>query len=153
VDITIEGKRFEPIRNGSFAHDIWLTKKIREAGLSNVAIGDDETEDQFIERIAMAAYESGAALELLGGLFIPAGADARSWTPELATQSAEFFGNVTDPESKRELRKQIAAALFYFFVNALASSKTSPKSGRQGMKEVSERRAIEDASASETGAS
>lgn len=141
------------MRNGSFAHDIWLTKKIREAGLSNVAIGDDETQDQFIERIAMTAYESGAALELLGGLFIPDGTDPRAWTPALARQTAEFFGNVTDPESKRELRQQIAAALFYFFVSALASSKTSPKSGRQETKEVSERHATEDASVSGTGAS
>lgn len=153
MDITIEGKRFEPMRNGSFAHDIWLTKKIREAGLSNIAIRDDESEDEFIERIALSAYESGAALDMLGGLFVPAGTDPRVWTPGMAKDTADFFGNVTDPESKRELRKQIAAALFYFFASALASSKTSPKSGPQGMKEASERHATEDASASAIGAS
>lgn len=151
MEITIEGKRFVPMQNGTFAHDIWLTRKIREAGLAGIAIGDDETQDEFIDRIAVSAYESGLALQLLGGLFIPAGTEARDWTPELAAQTADFFGNVTDLDSKQALRMQIASALFYFFVNALAASKTSPKSG-QVKKEADERHATEDASASEIGA-
>jgi len=151
VEITIEGKRFEPVRNGTFAHDIWLTKKIREAGLAGLTIGDEETQDQFIERIAKSAYESGVALQLLGGLFMPAGVESRSWTPGLAEQTAEFFGNVTDPQSKQALRMQIASALFYFFASALASSKTSPKSGQE-KKEADERPEIADVSTSEIGA-
>jgi hypothetical protein len=131
MDITIEGKRFVPLRNGTFAHDIWLTRKIREAGLSNISIGDGETPDQFIERIAIVAHESGISLQLLGGLLLPEGVEERNWTPELAESTAQFFGNVTDPEGKRILRTQIASALFYFFANALASSPTSLKFGTE----------------------
>ena len=151
MEITIEGKRFKPVHNGPFAHDIWLTKKIREAGLAGIQLGEDETQDQFIERIAISAYESGLALQLLGGLFIPAEVEARDWTPEMAARTAEFFGNVIEPESKQALRMQIASALFYFFANALATSKTSPKSG-QARKEVDERHASEAASSTVTGA-
>lgn len=151
MEITIEGKRFKPVNNGTFAHDIWLTKKIREAGLAGIQLGDDETQDQFIERIAISAYESGLALQLLGGLFIPAEMESRDWTPEVAAKTADFFGNVTDPEAKHALRMQIASALFYFFASALASSKTSPKSG-QAKKEADERHETEDASSMATGA-
>lgn len=153
MEITVEGKRFVTLQNGTFAHDIWLTKKIREAGLANVKIEDGETEDQFIDRIAKTAYESGEALSMLGGLLIPAGIDPREWSPELAQHTAEFFGNVTDPQSKQVLRTQIASALFYFFLSALASSKTSPKFGMKTTTEEGERHASEDASASETGVS
>lgn len=150
MEMTIEGKRFVTMQNGTFAHDIWLTRKIREAGLAGIAIGDDESQDQFIERIAISAYESGVALDLLGGLFLPAAVEPRDWTPELAAQTSEFFGNVTDPDAKQALRMQIASALFYFFASALASSKTSPKSGAK--KEADERHATEAASTSEIGA-
>lgn len=150
MEITIEGKRFKPMQNGSFAHDIWLTKKIREAGLAGIQIGEDETQDQFIERIAISAYESGLALQLLGGLFIPAEVEARDWLPELAMRTAEFFGNVTELESKKTLRMQIASALFYFFASALASSKTSPKSG-QTKKEADGRHETEAVSSMATG--
>lgn len=153
MEITIEGKRFVTLQNGTFAHDIWLTKKIREAGLANVAIKEGETEDDFIDRIAKSAFESGEALNLLGGLLIPADTDARAWTPELAQKTSEFFGNVTDPASKQVLRTQIASALFYFFVSALVSSKTSPKFGAKMTTGTDERHATEDASASEIGVS
>lgn len=152
MEITIEGKRFVTLQNGTFAHDIWLTRKIREAGLANIKIEDGETEDAFIDRIAKAAYESGEALQMLGGLLIPAGTDPRQWTPQMAQQLAEFFGNVTDPQSKQVLRTQIASALFYFFLSALASSKTSPKFGTKTTTE-GERHATEDAPTSEIGAS
>lgn len=150
MEITIEGKRFKPMQNGSFAHDIWLTKKIREAGLAGIQMGEDETQDQFIERIAISAYESGLALQLLGGLFIPSEVEACDWSPAMATRTADFFGNVTEPESKRSLRMQIASALFYFFASALASSKTSQKSG-QTKKEADERHETAAASSTETG--
>ncbi len=146
----IEGRRFLPITNGTFAHDIWITRKIREAGLAGIAMRDGETQDEFIERIAASAYESGVALELLGGLFIPAGVEARDWTRQMAADTSAFFGAVTDPDAKQALRMQIASALFYFFASALASSTTSPKSGEATGK--GERRATEDASTTATGA-
>ncbi|HEX7647394.1 MAG TPA: hypothetical protein VF450_08305 [Noviherbaspirillum sp.] len=152
MELTIEGKRFVPLANGTFAHDIWITKKIREAGLAGdvLAMREGETQDQLIERVAISAYESGLALQLLGGLLIPADVDPRAWTPELAMQSAEFFGNVTDAEAKKVLRTQIASALFYFLATALASLPTSRKSG--ATTKEGERHATADASSSETGA-
>lgn len=152
MDITIEGRSFVPVRNGTFAHDIWVTKKIREAGLADLRIAEGETEDQFIERIAITAFESGQALQLLGGLFVPAGTEMRDWSPDLAARTSEFFGNVTDPDSKQVLRTQIASALFYFFLSALDSSKTSLRSG-QTKKEAGERHVTEEALSSEIGSS
>lgn len=145
----IEGREFVPVLNGTFSHDIWLTKKIREAGLSGLALLDGETQDEFIDRIAMMAYESGLALELLGGLFMPADIDARQWTPEMAIQTSGFFGNVTNEQDKKTLRMQIASAIFYFFVNALASSATSLKSGAKT--EADGRHETEDASSTGIG--
>lgn len=127
--IIIEGREFVPIKNGTFAHDIWLMQRVRAAGLSQIRIADNETEDAFIERIAAAAWESGSVLELLGGSLIPANVPAVNWSPELAEECAAFFGAVTDEESKKQLRMQIGGILFYFFINGLSASKTSPKYG------------------------
>lgn len=149
-DITIEGRKYVPIKNGTFAHDIWITKKVREAGLSNIHIDEGETQDDFIDRLAVAAWESGVVLEILGGLLMPAEIEAKNWTPDLAKKTSEFFGNVTDDESKKKLRMQVGGVLFYFFVSALSSSKTSTKSGTQTEAVEGGRHVIEDASITAT---
>jgi hypothetical protein len=149
MEITIEGRKFESVQNGSFRYDIWMMNKIRESGLALQLI-DGETQEAFMERIATKAYESGAGLDLLGGLFVPVGTNLKDWTPKLAASTAEFFGAVTDPDAKQLLRTQMASALFYFFVTALASSTTSPKSSPQTTGE-DERHETGDALAGETG--
>lgn len=143
--IVIEGRAFEQIKNGTFTHDIWVTRKVREAGLADAALREGESHDEFIERLATIAWESGAVLEILGGMMMPAGIDPKEWTPALAAQTAEFFGNVTDEASKRELRMKIGGILAFFFVSALSSSPTSTKSSATAKGEDA-RRATEDAS-------
>lgn len=152
TEITIEGRQFKPIKNGTFAHDIWITSKVRAAGLSNVTIADGETQDDFIERLAVEAWNSGFLLEIMGALLIPADKEAKDWTPELGKKTAEFFGNVTDEESKTQLRMTAGGVLYYFFVKGLSSSATSMKSGIQMAKDEGEPRATEAAPTTATGA-
>lgn len=127
--ITVDGRQFRPIKNGTFAHDIWLMQRVRNAGLATLHIDAGETEDAFMERIATAAWESGAVLELLGGAMVPAELKDTDWTAAIALDSAKFFGSITDEDSKQRLRTQIGGILFYFFISGLSSSKTSTKSG------------------------
>ncbi|CAJ0862080.1 hypothetical protein R77567_01615 [Ralstonia sp. LMG 32965] len=126
--ITIQGREFVPMKNGTFAHDIWITRKTREAGLADIRQEPGESHDQFIERIAAIAWGSGAMLEILGGTLLPAGMEPKDWTPEVAAATGAFFGSVTDEASKRQLRSQIGGVIFLFFVSGLSSSETSPKS-------------------------
>lgn len=152
TEVTIEGRKFKPVKNGTFAHDIWITRKVREAGMSNVGLEEGETQDEFIDRFAARLWESGALLEILGGLLMPSDIEPKDWTPEMAKATSDFFGNVTEDESKKFLRMQAGGVLFYFFATALSSSKTSTKSGPVTGTEVGEHRATEDASITETGA-
>jgi len=151
-DIIIEGRQFKPIKNGTFEHDIWISRKVREAGLANVQLNDGETPDEFMERLAAIAWGSGAVLDILGGTLMPAEHDARDWTPEMATATARFFANVTDEEGKKQLRMQIGGILFFFFASALSSSQTSRKSGTPMPSEGEERQETEGASATGIGA-
>lgn len=150
-EILIEGRAFVPVKNGTFAHDIWVTNKVRESGLGEIVMAEGEDHNAFIEHVARKAWESGAILELLGGLYVPAGMTAKDWTPALAAETSAFFADVTDEDSKQQLRQQIGSLLFYFFANALSSSATSPKSGMSTETE-SAPRATEDAGTSEIGA-
>lgn len=130
-EITIQGRRYTQIVNGTFAHDMWLMSKIRESGLSNIKINEGESQDEFIERIAAVAFESGGALDLLGGTCLPEGVESGKWTPEIAKATADFFGGVTDPKDKQIIRSMMAGLLFHFFVSGVAYSTTFQKSGIQ----------------------
>lgn len=147
-EIVIGGRKFCQLQNSTFEHDIWMTRKVREAGLAQAFISEDETTDQFAERLTLEVLGSGAALELLGGLFVPDGTVPEAWTPDMARETASFFGRVSDPESKAALRSQIASMLIYFFVNGVASLKTSLKSGNP--KEVADPHDTEAASTTAT---
>jgi hypothetical protein len=129
-ELEIEGRVFVPIKNGTFAHDVWVTNKVRESGLGEVVIAEGEDHAAFIERLARKAWESGALLDLMGGLYVPRGVQPKDWSPAMAAQTTEFFANVTDEAGKAQLRQQIGGLLFYFFTSALSFSETSPKFGQ-----------------------
>jgi hypothetical protein len=150
-NIVIEGRAFKPMKNGTFAHDIWLMQRARASGLADIQISATETEDQFVERLAAKAWESGAMLELLAGTLIPEELEASDWTPELAKTVAQFFANVTDEQSKATLRSQIGGLLFLFFMDALSSLQTSRKSG-EVTNPAGERQGNEGLSTTEIGA-
>lgn len=127
-EITIEGRALKPVKNGTFEHDIYAMQIVSRSGLQQLQLADGEDDDAFISRLAVKAWESGAAIDIMAALLMPAELEAVNWTPATARQLADFFRKVTDPESKRLLRMRIGAILFGFFVSALSFSKTSQKS-------------------------
>lgn len=127
-EITIEGRALKPVKNGTFEHDIYAMQIVARSGLPQLQPIDGEDEDSFVGRLAVKAWESGAAIDILAALLMPAELETAAWTPAGAQQLADFFRKVTDLESKRLLRMRIGAVLFGFFVSALALSKTSMKS-------------------------
>ena len=127
--IEIEGRKFKPIKNSTFEHDIWIMNKVRAAGISDVTQQREETQDALIERLATIAVGSGLLMDILGGTLMPAEIDPARWTPQTGEETAAFFGKVTDELSKQKLRSQIGGLLFFFFVNALSASATSQKYG------------------------
>lgn len=127
-EITIEGRVLKPVKNATFEHDIYAMQVVSRSGLQQLHPIDGEDDDSFVSRLAVKAWESGAAIDLMAALLMPVEMEPAAWTPAGAQQLADFFRKVTDPESKRLLRMRIGAILFGFFVNALSFSKTSGKS-------------------------
>ena len=124
--ITIAGRAFVLAGQTTIAHDLHTMGLVRKAGLEEQLApkpGDDPAANA--RRVLSVAAATGVALDLLGALFVPEGVEPTSWTPELAGETARFFGEVSDPEDKAIVQGLIASALADFLRAALLSSMTS----------------------------
>ena len=124
--IELAGKRYHPLQNGPMAHDIWLMNQVAAAGLSELAMGEGETAEAYVERLLHHLLASGKVFALLAGLLLPEGVAAADWQPATADGIAAELSRVTDPADKAAIRQLVVGLLLEFFPRGLASSKTSP---------------------------
>jgi hypothetical protein len=129
--ITIAGQKFKPITNSTMRHDIWTQGQLERAGLSRVNLEAGETPEEFAMRVLRQAAMNSDIFLLLGGLIMPADVEPLKWTVEMAHETGEFLGNVTEPLDKAMVQAQINAALTTFFATGLCSLMTSQRSLQQ----------------------
>jgi hypothetical protein len=131
--LTIGGRKFKPIKNSTFAHDIWIMERIKATGLDTLRIEPEESSDDFIDRIGTKAMSGGMqlVLELIAGVLMPDEIDSSAWTPEIAKATTKFFGDLTEESEKAKVRAQIGGWLYFFFLSAIESSMTSMRSGEK----------------------
>lgn len=135
--ITVGGKRFKPVTNSTIEQDFWTASKVEEAGLANLVMNEGENPEQFALRILGQAMKSKNVFLMLGGLMMPDDKEGHEWSPEIATETADFLRKCTDAEDKNIIRRQVVALLLGFMEAGLTfyatSRKSSPKPAGEGV--------------------
>ena len=119
--LTLGGRQFVALDEPTIERDFWLIRQLREAGLQEVRIGEDEDPDVFALRLLDSIIQSKTPFLLLGAFLLPKGTDSREWSPELAERTAAFIAKLTDPEDKQQVQTQLCSVLLGFFVSGLSS--------------------------------
>lgn len=125
---SIGGRIFLAMKEGTVLHDLHFRKLVAQSGLSRVFIRAGEDPDHFARRLLDELVKAGVVLELIGCLLIPVGKRDEDWTPEMAQETAAFFGGLKDPVDKAKVDSLILTVLIDFFANGFASLWTSPTS-------------------------
>lgn len=125
--IRLGGREFQPVVDGTIEHDYWLMGLIRRAGIDRCVIEDGESPDEFAIRLMRELVNSGHAFSILSGVMMPADREVCDWTPAMAADTEAFLKRLTAPEDKQTLNACTASLLAGFFVNGLATLRTSPK--------------------------
>ena len=119
--LSLGGREYVHAGIGPLRQDLFLMAQARHAGLTDAALRDGETPEDFAARLLDNCLTSGRALLLLGGLLLPAGAKPEEWTEEMAYATAGHLGGITDGGEKAKVQVELVSALLAFFENGLAS--------------------------------
>lgn len=125
--IELGGRKFAPIKNSTFEHDVWMMNRIRSAGLDSLELLPGETASQFADRVLWRAMESQSVFEVLAGLLCPTDIPAHKWTPSVAEETAVLFKGLTSDADKTVLRAQLSELLLFFIRNGISSLWITPK--------------------------
>lgn len=126
--ITLGGRKFRPVVQGSIANDCWTMGRIQRAGLTSVPRAENQSAESWARDVLAAVMESGRLLELLGGLLVPVEIEDSAWSEDLARQTAAFIGGLTAPDDKATVQALTLSVLLPFFESELASSRSSAAS-------------------------
>jgi hypothetical protein len=125
--ITIAGRQFHGVSQElSAAQDDYLIGQLRKAGaLELVLSADPQKAEQTAEALLTQIMISGKSPEVLAGVLTEVG---KKWTFEDAQKNAQVFAEVTDIDSKREMRTATVGFVVGFFQFATAYATTFRKS-------------------------
>jgi hypothetical protein len=125
--IMIAGRQFQGVTQElSAAQDDYLIGQLRKAGALELVLSADETKaEQTAEALLTQIMISGKSPEVLAGVLTEVG---KKWTFEDAQKNARIFAEVTDIDSKREMRTATVGFVVGFFQFATAYAKTFRKS-------------------------
>lgn len=115
----IAGRLFRAVERSTLAHDFYVMKQIRRAGLDQCAPRPSESAQDYALRLLYAVVESGVPFELLGGLLVPEGVPDEQWSEEHAEATAAVLRQVTDAADKAEVQKLMIGLLTDFFREGL----------------------------------
>lgn len=124
--ITLGGRIFRALQEGTVLHDLHFRKLIAKSGLSRVTIRAGEDPDHFARRLLDELLAAGVVLEIIGCLIIPVGMSDEEWTPELASETARFVGSLRSDADKASVDQLVVSILIDFFARGYASLWTSP---------------------------
>lgn len=129
-EIELGGRAFRAVARSTIRHDHWLMARMRRAGFGELAKLPDEGARVYAERLMAHLLLTDGALELYGGLLVPAELTDRQWTPEVAAETATFIGGLDSPEDHAQVRTLLLMLLIPFFERELDSSAgIEPSSG------------------------
>ena len=126
-ELTLGGRRFEPIAVTTFEHDVWMMAQVQAAGLHDLRrlFAEGRAIETIADDLLQRIWASGRTLHLLAGTLTEKG---QPWSPALAEELVQFFGARADPEEKALLQAALVRLLLGFFVSGAESSATFPSS-------------------------
>lgn len=126
--VSIGDRTFVPIQEGTLRQDLRYMELVSQLGLQSLYKRPEETAEEYAMRLLGEIVAAGTVLEILGTLLVPAGTDPEKWTPQMAKETAAYFGSLTKPEDKAAVHAQVLTLLLDFFERGMVSLKTSRKS-------------------------
>lgn len=127
--IVLGGRAFRGVPEGiTIRHDHWLMSRLKSAGLGELKRELGETARAYAERLLSFLVVSDRALELAGGLLLPAEIAPKDWTPDVAKATTEFIGGLTAPEDHETMKLVLMSMLIPFFKRELDSLTSSEPS-------------------------
>lgn len=123
VELAVGGREFMAVGSTTLRHDLATQRELHRAGLEGMQMTDDEGPQQFALRLVRAACVNGDLPALLGCLLMPRG--SVRWSPQIAADTAEFLGELEDPDDKKQVQAAISSVLFSFMAAGMLSSTVS----------------------------
>ncbi len=124
---TLGGRTFLPLRESTVEQDFRFLALIKRARIEEVVVLPGESPEAFARRLLEATIESGVILDLLGCLLIPEDSAPQDrdpgevWNPDVGRETAQFLGQLRNPEDKAEVRGLVLSLLVSFFESGIVS--------------------------------
>lgn len=118
-EIFLGGKAFEVLEEGTIRFDFHVEQTLRRLGLDLIEKRNDETADQFADRLFRQMIDTGSALEVVALFLSPVGTP---WSPEGCAKIAEYIGTLTTADDKAKIKDLVIQAFIGFFRKGLASA-------------------------------
>lgn len=115
--ITIGGKTFDVVQEGSIRFELHVEATLRRYGLQRIEIQKGESPDAFATRLFDEIISTGACLEIVSLFLTPSGVP---WSVPQVAKTAEFLADLTDPVDKAKVRDLVVQAFMGFFKSGLA---------------------------------
>lgn len=143
------GRAFLTVQETTVEQDFLFLELTREAGLDSLTIVAEETPEAFSERILGALVSKRAVLKILALFLVPPSLTKRrrfgrsevaprTWTPEVAEETAVFLGSLKSPEDKAKVRSLVLTLLIHFFESGIDSLWTTETSSVEAIPETEE---------------
>jgi hypothetical protein len=123
--VVLAGRTLRVLTSANIAHDFWLTRQIRLAGIDQILIDPSQDPAAFVDAILDRLMVSGMAITLLSGLLAPVELEAKDWTSNTAADMAAFLNALTADADKLVVRGLMAETVLGFFQAGLVSLRTS----------------------------
>lgn len=141
--ITLGGRTFVEVTDGTVEHDLKVGALVARSGLEKVERLEGETARQLAGRLLDACLASETLLDLLSCLLIPedllgdpeAGGTrdpGQAWSPAVASETRAHLAALRGEENKIAIRALTLRLLVYFFERGIASIVTLPTSSSGG---------------------
>lgn len=126
AEIVLAGRRFR--RQALTARaDVEFLRLTFMAGIENPDPLPGETLGDYEQRLVKVLFQKRLLFPLVGCMFLPI--EAPKWSLAVASETAEFLGDLDEPTDKDALWALVAAALLPFFTSVLSSWSHSLISG------------------------
>jgi hypothetical protein len=123
LDTIVGGRMYAPINldRRTVLLDHYLQRIISASGVDKLLPEQGELNDEYLRRLHGHLLSSGKACDLLGGYLLPSGITERTWTEEVAADTAQHLGKCDTAVDRELVDMLIMECVLGFFQQRIAS--------------------------------